>query len=104
MKGLQQKLIKLILAHKQKGLIVIVDQEQNYSLKFKNTFTKFTVKITTEKKIKLRKKYYALWKETKDKTYKIKADEYLPEKYEFKNRLAVVLFLVENYKGLVDDE
>lgn len=102
---------KLVLAFDRKGKIISVSTEENYSLKLKKMFKRYKLKETTVEELELKRKYYQLKKEYKNrgKPPGIRNEiQELGERLknvsvpvvEFTSKVDLVKYLAEKYKGL----
>ena len=65
--NIQSKINKIILALFQYGRIIKIQTQENYSLNFKKVFRIYKVMETTEKEIEIKKEFYELKKEYKNR-------------------------------------
>lgn len=110
--NVQAKINKLLKAFECLNKIVKISTEQFYSVKFKKTFTEYTVNITTEQEILKRKEMYELKKEYKrtgDKTTFDRITDLEEEislmsipLFKCRNKTDMLLYLVGKYKELVE--
>ena len=114
MKGIQNKINKLLLAFKMKEKIIKIDQKQLYSHKYDRIFTIYNFSETTKKELLLKKDLKLLKndlksiedkkekKEIKKKIEKIKNQlegEKMPN-IEFSKKRDLLLYMVDRYKEL----
>lgn len=111
--NIQNQINKLILAFNQKQKIIKISTKENYSLKFKKVFKTYKLQETTETEILLKKEYYSLKKEYKNKIkppeivekldtmQKQLIDIKVPVK-ECKNKIDILKYLANRYKELIE--
>lgn len=103
---------KLKMAFFSKGIIIKISVEERYSLSYHRTFKKYKVVETTETELEMKKEYYDLKKEYKNRGEPLELKILLEEKKrelakikklpkEFSNRIDIVKYLSEKYKELV---
>lgn len=122
MRGIQNDINSLVMAFRAKDIIIKINTKQVYSIKYKKTFTSFELKENSIKELKLlaklREKKARLKEIKKDKT---KADEidkleketnilkektdkmYIPKR-EFRNKVDMLVYLADRYKGVDNNE
>ncbi len=119
MASIQGNINKLKMAHQQKGELVKISTEEYYNIELKRMFTSYVVRIDTERgmkyRSKLREKIAKLEEELKGeevenakeikkkiKDLKFELFHSYPAKNEFSSKIKVLLFLIDNYKELVN--
>lgn len=111
--NIQNQINKLILAFNQKQKIIKISTKENYSLKFKKVFKTYKLQETTETEILLKKEFYKLKKEYKNKikppeikekldTMKKELESIRVPKVELKNKIEVLKYLANRYKELIE--
>lgn len=123
MKKIQNKINKLIIALKMRGIITYINAEQSYSLELKKTFTYYIVRFTTEENIVYRKELRLKLAINKELIKKCSKGSYeysrlkqiieginseikfsCSSKNEFTSKVKILLFLADKYKELTINE
>lgn len=113
--NIQNKINKIILALFQYERIVKIQTQENYSLKFKKIFRIYKVIETTEREIEVKKEFYKLKKEYKNRIkppdienrleiLKTEMKSLKIPVIEFKNKIEVLKYLIERYKKFKEEE
>lgn len=113
--NIQTKINKIILALLQQDRIIKIQTQENYSMKFKKIFRVYKIIETTETEIELKKEFYSLRREYKNKSkppeiiekikkIKLEIDSLKIPKVECKSKVKVLLYLIERYKSLKNEE
>lgn len=118
MRGIQNDINNLVTAFRMREVIIKINSNQVYSIKFKKTFTTFEVKENTIAELKLLKKLrdkkVMLKEYKKDKTkaeevdklekevekLKEKTDKLYVPKREFRNKIDMLIYLADRYNGV----
>lgn len=111
--NIQKQIDKLIIAFKQQDKIIKISVDENYSLKFKKVFRIYKIYETTETEILLKREFYKLRKEYKNKikppeieekldTMKKELENIRVPKVELKNKIEVLKYLANRYKELIE--
>lgn len=118
MRGIQNDINNLVTAFRMRDIIIKINTNQFYSIKFKKTFTIFELKENTIKELKLLRKLnekksdLKALKKDKGKTelveklekeveaLKEKTDKLYVPKREFRNKIDLLVYLANRYNGV----